>query len=110
VEIFLNIFGSLEFAAAVGEYLSSNAVYLQHPKYPESGYCYKNPQIFSTCFDGIITETTQTGGIPAPSVEGSIFTSGIPAVLDLFNNLFKSAVLDEMSGGARLKTDLMRQV
>ncbi|KAF8241748.1 hypothetical protein K440DRAFT_641261 [Wilcoxina mikolae CBS 423.85] len=109
VEIFLNIFGSLEFAAAVGEYLSSNAVYLQHPKYPESGYCYKNPQIFSTRFDGIITETTSTGGVPAPP-EDSIVTSGITAVLDLFNNVFKSAVVDEMSGGSRLKTDLMRQV
>jgi len=110
VEIVLNIFGSLEFAAAVAEYLSSNTVYLQHPKYPDSGYCYKNPQIFSSRFDGIITETTLTGGVPAPPTEGSTVSSGITELLDLFNNIFRSAVLDEMSGDARLRTELMRQV
>jgi hypothetical protein len=110
--IFLNIFGSLEFAEAVGSYMSANAIFLQHPKYPDSGYPYKNPHIFSRRFENIITENRATGGIPAPSksqsAEPCTVVSEIVDPLDFFENIFKSTTLEEVNADWRITTELLR--
>jgi len=112
LEIFLNTFGVPEFGELVGKYLSENRVFLQHPKYPEARFPYKNPHIISKRFDTVITENTLTGGIPVISNSPALGTCAVPAgpaeLLEFFNNIYKSAILGEVCGNWRLKTQLLR--
>ncbi|KAF8244002.1 hypothetical protein K440DRAFT_29880 [Wilcoxina mikolae CBS 423.85] len=111
LEIFLNIFGVSEFGELVGKYLSDNKVFLQHPKYPEAGFPYRNPQIISKRFNAVITENTLTGGIPVipnnPAMESCVVSARPAELLEFFNNIYKSAILDEVCGNWRLKTQLL---
>ncbi|KAF8545103.1 SNF2 family N-terminal domain-containing protein [Trichophaea hybrida] len=111
LEVFLNIFGVSEFGELVGKYLSDNKVFFQHPKYPEAGFPYKNPHIISKRFSAVITENTLTGGIPVlsdnPTLESCAVSARLAEPLEFFNNIYKSAILDEVCGNWRLKTQLL---
>jgi hypothetical protein len=67
IEIFVNLFGEQEDGDRIGDYLSAEKVYLQHPRFPDAGYEYKNPHILSQPTNPIITQTTLTGGIDIKS-------------------------------------------
>jgi SWI/SNF-related matrix-associated actin-dependent regulator of chromatin subfamily A3 len=111
-DIFLNVFGRPEFADAVGLFLSDNGLFLQHPKYPEGGYRYQNPHVFSRRFENVITENTITGGLPVLSTVRATDTSVSSApgeILDFFDNVFKFAVLEEARADWRITTELLRQ-
>jgi len=109
VEIILNVFGSSESVQALGEYFSDNYIFLQHPIYPEAGYSYTNPHIISRRFD-TITENSRAGGVPVVSTVENWTASAPIKLVDVFNNISRAAILDELCGDWRLKTKLLRFV
>lgn len=113
IGIFLNFFGQADTGNDIGTYLSDNSVFLQHPKFPEAGFLYKNPHLAEPHgIHGvpIVTENTLTGGVSRKAPDICIVPSGAGELLDVFDNVFKSAVLEEVCGDPSLCTELMRSL
>lgn len=115
VDIILNLYGKPGDVNAVGIFLSDNKIFLQHPKYPQPGFIYKNPHLFSKRFDGFITQATVSGGVEldrqipdAPVLASMTNTVHTTDVLSFFNNLFDRSVLAEIHGDSRLQTKLLK--
>jgi hypothetical protein len=113
IEIHLNLFGAEDIAVDIGKYLSDNRIFLQHPRYPEAGFVYKNPHILSPLFKDVLTESTFTGGIPILHKASELpltCTNSAPSMdlFDIFTGINKSMILDEVNGDSRLRTELLR--
>ncbi|KAF8247360.1 hypothetical protein K440DRAFT_601314 [Wilcoxina mikolae CBS 423.85] len=110
MEIYVNLFGDREHGGLIGHYLSEETVYLQNPRFPDSGYEYNNPQMLSRPTKPVITQTTLTGGINIKSRkvteknETPVLTT---EAINLFDSIWESAIIDEEDANWRIKTPLM---
>lgn len=112
-EIFVNLFGDGEDGDRIGDYLSAEKVYLQHPRFPDTGYEYKNPHILSRPANPVITQTTVTGGIDIKSrkqAEESKTPVLTTEAMNLLDGISESVILDEEDANWRLTTPLMKYV
>lgn len=113
INIFINIYGDPAVRSRIGLFLSKNSLFLQHPKFPESGRPYLNPHILSRPGAAVhTTESTLTGGVtPVDNknrdTEDEV-SIRVASLSHVFDELCGSESQDEIYGDERyLKTSLL---
>lgn len=116
IRIFINIYGNPTIRSRIGLFLSKNSVFLQHPKFPEPGYPYRNPHVLSRPGATIyITKSILTGGV-TPEDNSIMDTKDevsvhLASLSHIFDDLCGSKTQGELPGDMRyLKTPLLKYV